>query len=192
MKSHLKSMGDYRPCLRSFPKQLFSMVLSNAKKNVKSICATSNQRNEFLNNMKCFTDETFPEFVQLGHDITSLVEYLSNMTNIDDMIPGLCCGYQMIMSNSRQVLEKLCNQQGVGESGPNYFLGLVQAAMSDAIDMMCGSYTTSEVCQKKKPLLVEELKSFQNSTTGVRYNYTMTIPFLKVIDRIDSETNINN
>lgn len=192
MKGHLKTIGDYRPCLRAFPKQLFSMILQNAKKNVKTICATTKERNDFLDNMKCFTNETYPDFVQLGHDITSLVEYLSNMTDIDNMIPGLCCGYQMIMSNSREVLAKLCSQQGVGESGPNYFLGLVQAAMADAIDMMCGSYSTAEVCQKKKPLLVEELRAFQNSTTGVSYNYTLTIPFLRVIDRIDTETNINN
>lgn len=192
MKDHIKTIGEYRPCLRAFPKQLFSMVLSNAKKNVKAVCGTTNNRNELINNMRCFTNETYPKFVQLGHDITSLVNYLSNITDIDNMIPGLCCGYQLIVLNARKTLERLCSQQGVGSSGPDYFLGLVQAAMSDAIDMMCGSYSNMETCEKKKPLLVQEIKTFQNSTDSAVYNYTMVIPFLRVIDRIDRETNLNN
>ena len=190
MKEHIKTISDYRPCLRAFPKQLFSMVLANAKKNVKSICTTSKQRTQLVDNLKCFTNETWPEFVQLGYDITSLVDYLANLDNIDNIIPGLCCGYHLIMEVGREKISSLCSQQGVGSSGPEYFLGLVQAAMSDAIDMMCGAYATIDMCEKKNPDLVQEVKMAQNTTANNSYNHTMVIPFLKVIDRIDRETNL--
>ena len=192
MKHHQKVIADYKPCLRAFPKQLFSIVLSNAKKNTKAVCTTANQRNELVNSLKCFTKDTYPELVQLGHHVTSLVEYLANMTNIDRMIPGMCCGYYILLADAKVKIDQLCSQQGVGQSGSEYFLGMIKSAVSDAVDMMCGSFSTIEQCTKKMPDLIQEINTVREETKDTKYNHTMVLPFLKVIDRIDTETNINN
>lgn len=151
-----------------------------------------NQRKQLVENLKCFTKDTYHELVQLGHHVTSLVEYLANMTNIDNMIPGMCCGYYMSLAESKTKIDQLCGDQGVGSSGTEYFLGMIKSAVADAVDMMCGSYPTIKVCEEKSPELVAELTTVMNETRDTKYNYTMVLPFLKVIDRIDTETNINN
>ena len=56
VKEWQKCITDYRVCLKSFPRQVFSMVLSNSKKNTKSICNTEeNRKGEFFLSSRQFT-----------------------------------------------------------------------------------------------------------------------------------------
>ena len=167
------------------------MVMSNAKKNVKAVCTRPEQREELVKNINCFTNETLPDLLQITHDVTSLVEYLVNVTDIDRIIPSLCCGYQILVREIKPKVDELCTAQGVGESGTEYFLGLLKAAISDALDMMCGNYDTIDACNKKVPDVVEEFDMAMNSTRNKSYPYTAIVPFLKIIDRIDNANNLN-
>lgn len=186
----MKKIAEYKPCLKAFPRQLFGMVMFNSKKNLRSVCTTVEQRNELVKNLKCFTPETLSQLLQVTHDLTSLVEYLANMTNIDRIIPGMCCGYQVIIPDIKEKLDNLCSQNGIGESGSNYFLGIIKSALADAMDMLCGAYENLDQCNKKVPDIVAEFNLVRNTTVNMKYNHTAIVPFLRVVDRIDTETNL--
>ena len=162
----------------------------NAKKNVKSMCTTPAQRKDLVRNLGCFTNETITELVAMSHQITTLVEYLANMTDLNRIIPGLCCGYHIFLSEIRPQIDNYCKQQDIGVEGTNYFLGLVKSSMADALDMLCGAYESVEQCDKKVPDVVEEIHFARNQTQNVAYNYTAVVPFLKVIQRIDMDRNL--
>lgn len=185
----MKKVGDYRACLKAFPRQLFNIVYTNAKKNVKAYCGTEAGREEFVSNLKCMNYDTFPQVVKLSHRSTALVETVLNLPDMDDIIPGICCGYYDIYKEAKNLLSKLCNQGGPGQKGTDYFIGLFHSAMQDAIDIMCGAYPNIETCEKKVPRLVRTLRVnvFNDS---VSYDHTILVPFIGVIVRIDEDKNL--
>ena len=63
-------------------------------------------------------------------------------------------------------------------------------ALGDALDLLCGRYETLEQCEMRVPDIVEEYKMVRNVTRNKSYKYTAIVPFLRVIERIDKETNI--
>lgn len=191
-KKHIKIIAEYKPCLRAFPKQLFSMVMAQAKKQVKRVCSTADQRRELLKNFKCITKDNFRQGAQVGHDITSLVSYLANISDVDMIIPNLCCGYHLVIAESKILLDRLCIKEGMGSDASDYILGILRASVSDALDMMCSGYDTTEQCNKKSPGLVSELKLVLKRTKNTRYDHSALIPILKVIERIDTETSFKN
>lgn len=186
----LKITNDYKPCLRAFPRQLYSIVLSQARRKAKSVCATKESRTELIDSLKCITNDTFKDAAQIGHDITSFVNYLVSIPDINKVIPSLCCGYHIVEANAKAIVDHLCTDQGVGESGSKYLISLIKSTISDALDMMCGGYSTMEICESKVPILLEDIKIAQNNTFGMIYNHSAVVPILKMINRIDTETNL--
>ena len=121
---NIKVIEEYKPCLRTFPRHLFSIVLSDARKNSKRVCSTIENRIEAVENLKCVTNETFGQAAQVAHDITTFIKYVAKLNDTEEVIPSLCCGYHRLYEDAKNVVDKMCNDQGVGEKGTKYILDL--------------------------------------------------------------------
>lgn len=184
----MQKLADYRPCLKAFPRQLYNIVFTNSKNNVKKYCGTEEGRQEFVDNLKCYSYDTIPQLTKLSHRSTALIETVLKLPNMDDIIPGICCGYYDIYKEAKSLLERLC-KNGPGEAGSKYFITLFHNAMQDAIDIMCGGYPNIETCVRKAPKLVQKLR-VNVFNESVYYDHTLLTPFIGVIVRIDEDKNL--
>lgn len=164
-------------------------MYTNSKNNVKKYCGTEAGRQEFVNNLKCMSYDTIPRITKLSHRSTALVETVLRLPNIDDIIPGICCGYYDIYKEAKVLMNELCNQGGPGKIGADYFISLFHNAMQDAIDIMCGGFPNTESCEKKVPRLVSTLR-VNVFNESVNYDHTLLVPFIGVIVRIDEDKNL--
>lgn len=190
----IKLWTEYKPCLRPFPRQLYSIVLSSARRQSKKICLSKESRVEVVDALKCVSssNESFSDAQQIGHQITSFVTYLVNISDINHVIPSLCCGYRVMLNHAIDTLNDMCGRQHVDDEKSKYLVAMIENILSDAIDMMCSTYQTIEICHEKVPRLMYDMEMNMNETLNVTYNYSAVVPILDMINRIDAETNIRN
>lgn len=155
-------ISNYQPCLKSFPKHLFSLMIASLKRNARSICLASSKREEMVEKLKCFTPETIPKVATIGHQTMALLGYLDRMNNPDLVLPAMCCGYNLISAHAKSTVDKLCRQNGVGRSGLHYFQTMASSFGSDKLNYLCSTYGNIEICHRKIPHTVNEIKSILN------------------------------
>lgn len=183
MKTHLKTIEEYKPCLRPFPRRLFMNVLSNAKKNARAICSSPKTRREFVSNLACFTPETYPKILQIGNDVTSLILHLANHSDVDAIVPHMCCGFHLVLGRAKDTAEKLCNESGV-TTGSEYFAQLVKSAVSEAFDMMCPGLIDANHCREKLPDVVDNVRKIWRRNRNKKWDVSPAVAFLRIIDRM--------
>ena len=65
---------------------------------------------------------------------------------------------------------------------------LIEANISEALDIMCGTYDSMTVCQIKTPDMVKELRTTIQSHNQT-FDHTPFVSLLRFIDRMDSNVN---
>ena len=186
MKTHMKTIEEYKPCLRPFPRRLFMNVLSNAKKNTRAVCKTAKSRRQFVENLACFTPDTYQKFLQIGNDVTSLIMHLANHSDVDAIIPHMCCGFHLVLKRAKDTAEKMCTASGV-TTGSQYFTNLVKSATSEAFDMMCPGIINANYCNDKLPDVVSNVRKIMKRYKNVKWEYSPAVAFLRVVDRMVEE-----
>lgn len=206
----MRCLAEYKPCLKAFERQIFSLIMNNSKKNTKAICSTKDKKEgelqlcrravtglkgisppppllisaEYVKNISCFTKQTLAELRKVTFKITSAIEYVSGLDDLDEMIPGLCCGIHEVLKMGSDVVDKMCSNQ-TGQQTTQYFMGMLSSALSDSLDLVCGSYDSISTCQRKKPQVLESLRV--KLAEDVSFNYTAIIPMMQVIKKLDSD-----
>ena len=188
MKTHMKTIEEYKPCLRPFPRRLFINVFNNAKKNSKNICSTPKKRREFVTNIGCFTPDTYSELLRIGNNITSLIMHLTNHSDIDDIIPHMCCGFHIVLKRAKEAAQEICSKRGIS-SGSEYFTNIVKSAIGEAFDMMCPGIISYDHCRNNLPRVVANVRRIMKRYSNVNWPYSPAVAFLKVIDRMVKEDN---
>ena len=120
---------------------------------------------------------------QQTHKVTAALHYVAGIKEANDMIPALCCGYHEVVKQGTEIINKHCLKT-TGPKTAKYFMGMLQAAMSDTIDMICGNFGSLEICDQKIPAVMADLKGIINQ--GTEFNHTAVIPLLEIVARIDS------
>lgn len=133
--------------------------------------------------MSCFDQKSLREVGLETNKITAALHHVATIKKIDDMIPSLCCGYHEVISQATRLIDRMCIKK-TGVKTSQYFIGIIQSAMSDSIDMICGAYGSIGVCEQKIPEVLKEVRAIINENRV--YNHTAVIPLLDLVARIDS------
>lgn len=185
-----KVFNIYKSCLKAFPRTLFAFVGTNIKKMHKEFCQTENKKSIAFNHLTCFKPSNKPFFSKISHRIKNFANFISNVADVDEMIPGFCCGYLNLTAGLDVEFEQECRRQGKPGSG-RFMVDIVKALFVDAVDVMCGTHSKPEDCKSPKlvSLLDEMVTQSQNVTTFPFKS--PVIPVLKILQRMDGKVNID-
>lgn len=187
-KDWLRDITNYRPCLKSFQRTVFGLITQNMKKAGQKYCKDVSDRETVAQHSKCHTQELQGNLSAFANKITIVAEYATSQEASDDMIPSLCCGLIILLDSIEEEGTKLCNHITGLETG-KWYRALIEEALGDAIDLMCGQYQKLETCQEKYPEKVVEMTGVVASNSPI-YNHTAFPSLLKFIAKMDSQVNV--
>lgn len=159
------------------------------KKNYKTICLKDSELEKIVRHSKCFINDNKATLQLQVQKLTGIVEYVADRPNPDDMIPGLCCGFQLLANLVEHEVDSICNATTAGFRTGQFFKYVIESNISDAMDIMCGNFDSLQVCQQKSPARMEELRTVIEASNTV-YNHTAFVSLLRFIERMDSTVNV--
>lgn len=153
-------ISNYQPCLKSFPKHLFALIVRSMKKNAMGICDDAGQREDIVRNLKCFTGNV-AKVAEIGHQSMAMMRYLDRMTNSDLILPAMCCGYNLISERAKSTVDNICRENKV-RRGLQYFQSMASSFGSDKLNYLCSTYGDTETCNRRIPNTLKEIESILN------------------------------
>ena len=179
----VKDIQDYRRCFRLFPRTLFNIVITNLKKVYKKFCLDSQSMKLALKHLECLDKETSPSFLDVGDKITSLLRHVANMSDPNQVIPGLCCGVNHWLLQCKDEWEKICKSKARPDT-PEFYMDFVKSLFSDVLDIMCGKLSSATECQS-----IDEgvLQSLENRK---REKFSVIWSILQIFQKLDGEVNL--
>ena len=113
--------------------------------------------------------------------ITSMVDYVSRVGNLDEAIPSLCCGTRSLLQKGEKLLEDICDKVHRKGSG-KWFTTFVDSLLAEAFDLMCNGFNTIEDCKNKVPKILTKVNNAMNP--NAKFNHTVIIPVVRLINRL--------
>lgn len=129
---------------------------------------------------------TKAEFLVIRDKITSLLVYIKDLPNIDDVIPATCCGTRKLLDDTEKDLVRVCSGKGRPDT-PKFAVNLINDLISDATDIMCGKFPTVGACVAERPVLAEGISHVLSNYS--RHDFSFVVPLLEVIQRLDGKIN---
>ena len=161
--------------------------MSNVKKTYKTYCLSETNKNLAFRHLRCMRPSNKDGFLQVGSWIISMMNYVSNVEDLDEAIPSMCCGARNLVVKAEQLIESLCSKVRKDGSG-KWMTDLTFSLVADALDLMCAGYSSVEECNKKVP---EIMAKVDNATiSDGQYNHTAIVPLIKLIKRLDGQINL--
>jgi len=187
-KGWVKEINDYRDCMKNFQRTVFGLVVRNMKKNGEKYCDNEEHRVMVTKHSKCMGPEVAEAFNLISNRITILVEKVTDRPDINELIPGLCCGFHLVLDKIEKETKKLCDKNTGLKTG-KFVRNLIRDTMSEAIELLCSQFSTKKICKEKLPAMVGELKESFNQNSPV-YNHTVVTSLIRFFERLDSRVNV--
>lgn len=140
---------------------------------------------ELIRHLRCFRPEDVSIMNTIMNKNTAIADYVSKSVPTDLVIPHLCCSHFVLNMDGKKVLDDLCVSR-TGKATSDYFLGLIGAAASDAIELGCGKYSSVTACDEHLP---QGMAAFRRILSGPipSPGHSPAVPFTKIMERLDSE-----
>lgn len=167
----------------------------------------TNRKTELVENLSCFREKRESIVISdISEMLTRNLDYISTLEG-DTMIQNLCCGYQSMQRETKRVLDEEC---GCNHT-TTYWTNISKSLLTDASDLLCGSYPNYDTCVEKAPSVMEfwdeKVKivkqngilvmnangttSITASPTQARASYTALTPAVKIIKKLNSQMTTN-
>lgn len=185
----VRSIGAYKACLKAFQKSVFSIIVSNMKKNYKSFCTVDVEKENIVQHSQCFTLENRDKLSAVVNKLTGLVEYVADRPDPNEMIPGLCCGIVLLGDYLENGVDAICNNTASGLTTGQFTKMIINANTAEALDIMCGNFGTVEACRAKPESKMDQLVTVLE-TANYNYNHTAFVSLLRFIEKMDSAVNV--
>lgn len=139
--------------------------------------------------MSCFQSRAERRKLRLVYDIVAAqADYVSHQPNTSQLLPQMCCGFAKSFKDVEKTYEEMCLPKNKPEA-VQYAVSLVAAVATEVVDLGCGRFNKIEHCTKQFPALFEEFDRLWKQSE-VSYHLTPLIPLLRIVERIDQDTNI--
>lgn len=183
----MKQVQAYRSCLPPFPKTIFNVIFASLKKAYKPFCFDLPTMNLALDHLKCIDKETKPYMVDVVDKVTALLNHIGNLSDINQVIPGLCCGTNHFLVEVRDEFDRICKPKSRGDTG-EFITNNVKTILSDALDIMCGKFSTTKKCRSIVPELFDGI--LQAMENRKKAETTVIVPVLNIIEKLDGEVHL--
>ncbi|XP_074593528.1 uncharacterized protein LOC141849205 isoform X2 [Brevipalpus obovatus] len=165
-------------CLPPFLAQVVSVLGSGIKKPVKYICKTNQQSNA---SYACMTPEYLVKFnKKMAFFMGSLHTIHKNVSD-NDILPHFCCTVSRLLYDIYHLPSPKCKDPTINAS--KYVGDMVSLAVSDVVDLMCGSYRSFKTCQEKASSALKFLR--ENSSDSLENRKASFVRrILNVVERL--------
>lgn len=190
LKSTMQCLVEYRTCLKLMPKTLFGVMARDAKKALKQICTTPENKRTALAHLKCFNKEKLPFYYSMINSYTNVLVHLSSPgIQLQELIGSCCCAFHLLYREGVQTVDRECNAVTGLETG--VFVGnLLRTIASSAIDVSCGKHHSIEVCNQLQPNEMKLYRQLMQEGMNKRFSFSMVLPLVKILNIMDSNVNL--
>lgn len=182
-------MSEYKPCLKAFPRQILSLVISSTKKTHKGFCSPTGKQ-ALIDHSKCFDQETITEVKWAMNKAVVAIQYVIANATDKELIPGMCCAANEMVVQGTKDIDQICNKITRRETG-TFLINAAMDSIRDALDLTCGKYATVADCEEKAPELTGKIKEVI-SRNQPYYNHSHLVSLITFVHRMDEEVNIEN
>ena len=181
---------EYRSCLKLVPKTLFGVMVHDAKKTMKSICSSPQNKRKALHHLKCFDRNKLPIYYSMLSGYTNVVMYLAQGSiPLPDLIGSCCCAFHQLYQDAVQVINGECFNVTNADTG--VFVGnLIRSVVSSAVDVACGKHSSLEVCNQLQPDQMRSYLRIMEEGQRKRFPFSPVIPMVKVLNMLDSRISL--
>jgi len=159
----VKCVASRRNCYQGFARQLYDIVMKNFKKFVQLECKNEQSRQGVLDTFSCVGDDEKGVIRDLLTEMTMKIQFASNQTDLDKMIPAICCVYHNSQMRARAIISNACEAKGRTINGDNFYNRILAQALSDAADLICGQkYNSLASCESNFPESITEMAKIRN------------------------------
>lgn len=99
----------------------------------------------------------------------------------NDILPHFCCSVTTLLHDIYHLKPAKCKDPSLNVS--KYIGDMVSLAVSDVVDLMCGTYRSYTVCQEKAPKILKYLKENANDSIDLR-KASFVKRVLKVVEKM--------
>lgn len=180
----MTTISSYKYCLRNFQSTVFGVISRNMKKMGKMYCERPKWREYAYRHSLCFTEDALNVTRATLNKMTVVIEFAADQPEVDDMIPGLCCGFQSFLTeleNDVRFCDKITKRKTA-----KFFRKLIQLNVANTFDSMCVRYSSIRLCHKNVPDIMAEVK-VKIQENYPMYNHTAFVSLLRFIERLESE-----
>lgn len=187
LTSWLKTVSNFKPCLKNFQRTVFGIMVVNMKKVAKTTCNSDVDLQKAVTHSKCFTPNNVVALYEIANKFTIVVEHAYTRNSTSRMLNALCCGYHETVNRFSSEMNELCKNQSVGAG--TFIESLVRGVTSESIDMMCSQYPNVDACAQKSPQVLKNVRKALSLNSPL-YSYTPFTSFVKIIAKLDEDLNI--
>ncbi|KAI1286025.1 hypothetical protein HDE_11301 [Halotydeus destructor] len=183
----LKCIGDYRACVKPFPKTLFSLVLRSVRQSMKSnMCGSEAIKRQFVDAFRCLDNKANTgRFFLIYDKVSALLEHVGTTSSADDLMGPLCCVYHHYTTYAPVVVQAACPGQDTTKMA-NVTLNLLKSMFDDTIDLGCGPMSSLAACEARIPGLTGQMRTVFDGVNS-SYKTSPLIPLLNILDKLDSD-----
>lgn len=184
-----KEIFEYRKCLKSFVRSIFTFIMSNVKNMYKKFCLDEKEMQIAFDHLKCMDNETKPEITHASDMLYKGVTYVSKLENVDEIFPATCCGINLMLDEIQDILGRICPSKSRPDT-PEFALSFIKTILSDMFEMMCGKYPTTQTCNEQHPeLMINIDREIRNASTV--YD-SFILPLRDVLLKLDETVNVED
>lgn len=135
------------------------------------------------NHLRCLSEENKQEMLRISASITAAIDFAASRSNLDEIIPALCCGTHDALLFVENRITQMCRNK-TGPLTGKHFVRVAYTTASDAVDMLCGQYQSITQCKIKEPILTQQVSAVIHSPSN-KYTMTPLIPLMKLLNKLD-------
>ncbi|XP_053208955.1 uncharacterized protein LOC128392794 isoform X2 [Panonychus citri] len=146
-KTLSRRVSKFSKCMPPFLAQVVVVLGSGIKKPVKYICKANKAK--AIENYACMTTKYLERFNRRESFFLDSLQIISKNVTDDQILPHFCCAVNTLLHDIYALERPRCKDSSINT---NNFIGdMVSLAVSDVLDLMCGSFRSHKACQEKAP-----------------------------------------
>lgn len=189
MTSWIKVGAEYKPCMKSFQRTLWGLILKSMKDAQKKFCGTPEAVESSFNHVRCFRQSNHDIFMTINDKLVGLCDYVANESEDVKAIPNICCGGRLLLKEVKRMGNEQCKQI-TGQDTGDFLEGVIETMLDSFLDLVCAKHSSVEKCYQLDSEMTEKLAEMQAKQNVT--NHKIVTSLLGVLQRLDTEMNIDS
>ncbi|KAI1294743.1 hypothetical protein HDE_06046 [Halotydeus destructor] len=191
INSNVQCIGNYRPCVKPFPRTLLNVVIRSIKRTLKdSVCGSDDIKGHFVDSFKCLRHgrHNIDTFFLIYDKVAAIVDHVANDSDTEVLLPNICCAVHFAIAQADPVFKQACPGHDISQMSETT-LNLIRSMFDDVMDLGCGGARDFGVCKQKYGQVTRQVGRIWARTNSA-HSSSPLIPLFHVLDRLDSEMTV--
>jgi hypothetical protein len=155
------------------------------------VCKDSATVKKSYRHSKCINPVTYSELAELRNKVNNVLGYAANVTDIDEVIPSICCGIYTLIGKVKSEMTKTCTRRRLGlPDTPDFIVNLIEVSLGDMMDLMCGKFKTIKDCETHASTSMKAVDEILNQEKQREADHSPILPLIAIVQRLDGQVNL--